>query len=239
MTAGPSVTSVFAHRGATRGCIENTVAAFVEAGRLGADGVELDVRRTADGALVVHHDAEVPGVGPVSGARVRELPTYVPLLADALDACEGMVVNVEIKSDGDEVLPRATAAAVAELGWADRVVVSSFDAACIETVRNADPRLPVGWLLEWTADAPACLRQAVQRGYQAIHPFVTQVDAPLVAEAHAAGLAVRVWTVNSPGDLRAMVGLGVEAVVTDRLEEALAIAHAGRRADRNGGEATG
>ena len=201
--------------------------AFVEAGRLGADGVELDVRRSADGALVVHHDAEVPGVGPVSETRVRDLPAHVPLLADALDACQGMTVNVEIKSDGDEVLPRATATMLAELGWTDRVVVSSFDAACIEAVRNADPRLSVGWLLEWTADAADRLRQAVERGYPAVHPFVSQVDGPLVAQAHDAGLAVRVWTVNSPADLRAMVELGVEAVITDRLEEALAMARAG------------
>jgi glycerophosphoryl diester phosphodiesterase len=224
MPTGTPVTAVLAHRGATGSCAENTVAAFAEARRLGADGVELDVRRSADGALVVHHDAEIPGVGPVSGTRVRELPAHVPLLADALSACEGMIVNVEIKSDGDEALPLATVTALVELGWVDRVVVSSFDPACIEVVRNADPRLAVGWLLEWTADAHAALPQAVDRGYQAIHPFVAQVDAPLVAEAHAAGLAVNVWTVNSPEDLRTMVGLGVEAVITDRLEEALAIA---------------
>lgn len=227
MPTGAPVTAVLAHRGATRRFVENTLPAFTEARRLGVDGVELDVRRSADGALVVHHDAEIPGVGPVSGARVQDLPPHVPLLVDALEACQGMVVHVEIKSDGDEALPRATAATLAELGWTDRVVVCSFDAACIEAVRNADPRLPVGWLLQWTADVPACLQQAVQRGYQAIHPFVTQVDAPLVTQAHAAGLAVHVWTVNSPDDLRAMVGLGVEAVVTDRPEEALVIARDG------------
>ncbi len=221
------MTQIFAHRGAPRSCTENTVAAFVEAHRIGADGVELDVRRSADGALVVHHDAEIPGLGPVSATRVRDLPAHVPLLAQALDACQGMVVNVEIKSGGDEALPRTTAAALAELGWTDRVVVSSFDASCIEAVRSADPRLPVGWLLEWTADAADGLRLAVQRGYQGLHPFVGQVDAALVTQAHAAGMAVRVWTVNSPADLRAMVDLGVEAVVTDRPEEALAIARAG------------
>lgn len=221
------MTAVLAHRGATSHFTENTVAAFAEAGRIGADGVELDVRRSADGALVVHHDAEIPGVGPVAAVRARDLPAWVPLLDGALDACKGMVVNVEIKSDGGEALPRSTAMALAELGWTERVVVSSFDAACLDIVRRSDSRLSVGWLVGWTVDAPAALLQATERGYQGIHPFVNLVHGPLVTQAHALGLAVRVWTVNSPDDLRAMVGLGVDAVVTDRPEEALVIARAG------------
>jgi glycerophosphoryl diester phosphodiesterase len=75
------VTSVFAHRGASRAEAENTVAAFRRAKELGADGVELDVHR----GMLVHHDAE-----PV--------PPDAPTLAEALDACAGMVVNVEIKN---------------------------------------------------------------------------------------------------------------------------------------------
>ena len=69
------VTTVWAHRGCTEasesapaGCTENTLDAFAEARRRGADGVELDVRLTADGALAIHHDAEIPGVGLVKGA---------------------------------------------------------------------------------------------------------------------------------------------------------------------------
>ena len=78
--------AVFAHRGCTEGGLrENTVEAFAEARRLGADGVELDVRLTKDGALAVHHDAEVPGVGvipswgwPSSPATSRCWPTSWP-----------------------------------------------------------------------------------------------------------------------------------------------------------------
>jgi glycerophosphoryl diester phosphodiesterase len=94
-----SMTAVFAHRGCTEGFVENTLEAFAEAKRLGADGVELDVRLTADGALAVHHDPLIDGLGPVAGLTVPELPAHVPLLADALAVCEGMVVNVEIKND--------------------------------------------------------------------------------------------------------------------------------------------
>ena len=59
-----------------------------------------------------------------------------------------------------------------------------------------------------------------------MHPFVTLVTEDLVAQAHAAGLAVHVWTVNAPADLAAMVALGVDAVITDRLGDALAAARA-------------
>ena len=59
------MTAVFAHRGCTEGFVENTLEAFAEARRLGADGVELDVRLTADGALAVHHDAGIPGIGTI------------------------------------------------------------------------------------------------------------------------------------------------------------------------------
>src|SRR5271157_3260826 len=92
------MTAVFAHRGCTEGFTENTLDAFSEARRLGADGVELDVRLTKDGALAVHHDAEIPGVGVVPDLGVSDLPPHVALLADVLAVCEGMTVNVEIKN---------------------------------------------------------------------------------------------------------------------------------------------
>ena len=225
------MTLVLAHRGATGdgphppppGAGENTVAAFAAARRVGADGVELDVRRCADGALVVHHDPDIEGVGPIAETPARALPAHVPLLGAALDACVGMLVNVEVKSDGDDFLPRTVAAALAARGGVDRVVVSSFDRACVDAVRAADPDLAVAWLLGWTADWRAALAIAADRGDEGVHPFVTLVDAELVALAHEAGLAVRVWTVNEDRDLRAMAGLGVDAVITDRPAAALAV----------------
>ena len=89
---------VLAHRGGTGPWHENTLEAFSGALAFGADGVELDVRRSADGALVVHHDAEVAGAGPIHERRHDELPGWVPPLEEALAACDGSVVNVEIKN---------------------------------------------------------------------------------------------------------------------------------------------
>src|SRR5512144_2235693 len=96
------VTCVIAHRGASRAAPENTVAAFRRAAELAAEMVELDVRRSADGRLVVHHDAHLADGRAVAATRADELPAAVPDLAAALDACVGMAVNIEIKNDPDE-----------------------------------------------------------------------------------------------------------------------------------------
>jgi glycerophosphoryl diester phosphodiesterase len=226
------VTAVFAHRGCTEeGSVENTLDAFADARRLGADGVELDVRLTADGALAVHHDAAIPGVGLVPELTVPELPPFVPLLADVLAVCEGMTVNVEIKNaphdegwDPGEAVAALTAAAIEEAGWTDRVLVSSFQLATLRAVQAADGRLALGVLWGFGADAGPALEEAVSAGFRAVHPFVASVGADLVARAHEAGLAVNVWTVNAPADLARMVALGVDAVITDRLRAARGVA---------------
>ena len=225
------MTAVFAHRGCTEGFVENTLVAFAEARRLGADGVELDVRLTSDGALAVHHDPLIDGLGPVAGLTVPELPGHVPLLADALAVCEGMVVNVEIKNDPSqpghdpgETVAAVTAAAIAEAGWTDRVIVSSFQANTLRAVQAADGRLPLGVLWPFLTDIEAGLAQAVAEGWAAVHPFVTEAGPELVKRAQGAGLSVNVWTVNARHDLSALVQLGVEAVITDHLMEALTIA---------------
>ncbi|HEX3946683.1 MAG TPA: glycerophosphodiester phosphodiesterase [Acidimicrobiales bacterium] len=235
---------VFSHRGRTQGVagtegiVENTLAAFEASRQLGADGVELDVRRSADWALVVHHDADLPDGRALAATPVRELPGHVPLLAEAMAACQPMVVNVEVKhdqgTDPDRALAAAVVSALQDGGWADRALVSSFDVRSIDLARDAGLR--VGWLLAPAADARAALPQAVDQGYQALHPFVAQVDEALVAGAHEAGLAVNVWTVNAPEDLARMVELGVDAVITDRPAAVLAEV---RRCSPNGEPAAG
>ena len=227
------MTAVFAHRGNTEGYRENTLEAFAEAKRLGADGVELDVRLTADGALAVHHDPVVPGFGSLAELRVPDLPPHVPLLADALAVCEGMVVNVEIKNDPREpghdpaeAVAASMATAIADSGWTGRVIVSSFQVSTLRAVRAADGRLPLGSLWPLSVDVEAALGLAVEEGWRAVHPFVSLVTPELVARAHGAGLGVNVWTVNAGEDLRAMVSLQVDSVITDRLLDALAAARA-------------
>jgi glycerophosphoryl diester phosphodiesterase len=193
--------------------------------------VELDVRLTADGALAVHHDAEIPGVGNVSALAVSELPAHVPLLTDVLAVCDGMTVNVEIKNapqdpghDPTEAVAALTATAIDEAGWTDRVLVSSFQLSTLRAVQVADGRLALGALWAFDVRPEAGLAEAVADGFRAVHPFVSFVTPALVSAVHEAGLALNVWTVNSDEDLRSMVALGVDTVITDRLREAMAVA---------------
>lgn len=217
------MTSVWAHRGASTIEVENTVAAFEAAVRVGADGIELDVRATADGAPAVHHDARLSDGRAIADVTAAELPTYVPLLEAALDACGSLVVNIEIKE------PRSIADAVAVLiragGIADRVVVSSFDLAIIDRVLAIDGNLPTGYLV-----APAhrtlaarALGVCLRHGHRAFHPHHRAVDARLIDRAHDAGVAVNTWTVDNPSRMSALAAIGVDAIVTNVPDVALRV----------------
>ena len=202
--------------------------AFEEAGRLGADMVELDVRRTADGALVVHHDAAIGGVGTIVELKRAELPASVPTLAEALDACAGMGVNIEIKNspvDPDYDEGDAVAGAVAGLVVArreqDRVLVSSFNLASVDAVRAATPRIPTAFLTVPALDQEWAIAIAAERGHTAWHPHHTSVTADLVATAQAAGLQVNTWTVDDPTRMRDLAAMNVDGIVTNLPDVAL------------------
>lgn len=213
------MTLVLAHRGLHSAERENTLAAFAAARAAGADGVELDVRASADGALVVVHDPVAGGV-VVAGSPASALPAWVPTLAEALEACAGLVVNVEVKNspgdpgyDATGALARAVVAAVA--GARARVIVSSFDRATCEAARAADAGLAVGWLLVPGADVAARAAPAAAAGLSALHPHHRDLDAPGAAAAAGAGLDVNVWTVNAAADVERVAALGVAAVISD------------------------
>ena len=126
-------------------------------GALGADGVELDVRRTADGRLAVVHDAHLPDGRAVVETPRAELPDGIPELAAVLDACAGLaLVNVEIKNWPDDVDFDETLAFVdgvvdvlASRPAAERahLVVSCFHLPSVDRVRELAPDLVTGWLV--------------------------------------------------------------------------------------------
>ena len=237
------MTAIYAHRGchgvpAPR---ENTLAAFRAARCSGADGVELDVRVTADGALAVLHDSFVPGVGDVADAVAAALPPDVPLLGAALAACSGLRVNVEIKGGPAEAA--RVAGSLRDRGPGSRagpteVLVSSFDPESLAAAREVLPGVACGLLVDWRADAAAALERAAGLGCATLHPFVAQVDADLVDAARERGLGLHVWTVNSDADIAAMGSLGVQAVITDRVSVAIGILRPGG-AGSDGGSGDG
>jgi glycerophosphoryl diester phosphodiesterase len=214
------VTEVIAHRGASRAERENTLAAFHAARRLGADMVELDVHRTADGHLAVHHDARLADGRALAEVAAGSLPAHVPLLADALDACEGMGVNIEIKNepgeigyDPDAAIADAVVAVVAGRGEIERVLVSSFDLATIDRVRQCDGRVDTGWLV--MAIGQTTLATLLDHGHGAVHPWHGSTTLDVVARCHRAGVRVNVWTCDEPDHIRRFAEWGVDGICTN------------------------
>jgi glycerophosphoryl diester phosphodiesterase len=224
---------VLAHRGGTGPWRENTLEAFAGALGLGADGVELDVRRTADGRLVVHHDPEIVGTGVIRRLEASELPDWVPGLDEALAVCAGSIVNVEIKnspieagSDPPEIVAAEVVSTLSGAGIGDggkgpaHVIVSSFWPANLAAVRTVDPQVATGLLVHPSLDASEAAREAEALGCGALNPFHSQVTPALVDLVHRSAMALVVWTVNEPDDLATMVAAGVDAVISDRVTEA-------------------
>ncbi len=224
---------VLGHRGASAAARENTLVAFELARELGADGVELDVRLLADGALAVHHDAVLADGRPLADLHAAALPPHIPQLSEVLTICgsrslsPALEVNVEIKNDADEpgwdpTGSTVAAAVVTEIrraqqaGFDGFVSVSSFDRASIDAVRAVDPDLPTGWLTAARVPAWAPVLDALaDAGHRALHPHHALLTAELLDAAHARGLAVAVWTVDSPARLAELVALGVDVVITN------------------------
>jgi glycerophosphoryl diester phosphodiesterase len=234
VTDGAPLPLVIAHRGAASDAPENTPAAFEAAIALGVDAVELDVRRTSDGVLVVHHNASRRGI-PVAlqtyAALVRRSRHEPPTLDTVLDLCAGRVgVDVEIKEPGyeAEVIERASRRFSRQ-----QLLYTSFEESVISTIRQLDPNAHCGLLL-----GPGRLRSRTQRfealpfdlaercgaDALAVHQWLAPLrgrsrrvpGAGLLAEARQRGFPMLVWTVNGPQRLRAYLADGrVAGIITD------------------------
>ena len=222
---------VIAHRGASRAERENTLAAFAAAQRMGADAAELDVRRTRDGVLVVHHDAHLSatdGARAIADVRLADLPAHVPTLGAALDACAGMWVNVEIKNDprepgftADDDIADETIAHLLARDEDGRWLVSCFRIETIDRCRALAPQIRTAWLTGAVpAGTPALL---VERGHTALHPWVALLDRATVDECHAAGLEVNTWTCDDPVRMAELIDWGIDGICTNLPDVALRV----------------
>lgn len=203
---------LLAHRGDHRRAPENTLAAFAAALAIpGVDGLELDLRASADGVAVVLHDASL---ARVQGRRIRasrltarELGGFgIPSLAGALAACPpGAFLDVELKEDlGEAALAPLRAVRGRDDGGVEGVVISSFDGPALATIRRLAPAWPCWLNTLWLSDR--AIRTAVALGCAGIASEWHRIDAGRVARARDAGLDVAAWTVR-------------DAIVRDRLAD--------------------
>jgi glycerophosphoryl diester phosphodiesterase len=225
---GEARTLVLAHRGAWDRAPQNSLEAIRRAAALGCDGVEIDVRRTADGRLVVVHHGRL-GWRTVHGLTHREVqarmrPGQAPLLGEVLDAAaaERLLVDVELKEDGYVEEAMAVIAGHLEAG---RYVVTSFRARVLAQVKRHGPETRTG-LLIGPRGARGAARRMRDSGADILLPHVSMVSTGIVERAARQGLGVWVWTVNEHRALRALsADPRVEALITDVPAQALAFSH--------------
>jgi glycerophosphoryl diester phosphodiesterase len=219
---------VFAHRGGSKLGPENTVLAFDRGLEAGADGLELDVRLSRDGLVIVHHDLLLGrtsrGAGPVHDHTAEELAAFdVPTLRAVLDRYPHAKMIIELKQP-DSGLARAAIEEVRRARAAGRVCLGSFSVRALRAVRRIEPEMA-------TSAGTMEARLALYRSWIGLSPGRVPYQAFQVPEwsggtrvvsprfvrlAHQAGLVVQVWTVDDPDDIRRLLQWGVDGIISDR-----------------------
>jgi glycerophosphoryl diester phosphodiesterase len=234
----PQPTRIASHRGGAFLWPENSAMAFRETARLPLEQCECDVHLSADGEVVVMHDATLDrmtdGRGPVAAQSMAELRRLrirgtggeaVPTLAEFADILRGSSVDprVEIKSDGQgnpytNIVPR-TLAVLDAAGVRQRSWIIGFHAGTMAEALRAGGVAGVAWLLETSTlrDIGVSGMVAVARahGFPEVGLHQSAVDAELVATLRQAGLGIGVWGANHAPSIRRMMEIGVDILATD------------------------
>ena len=219
------MTAVIAHRGASKAERENTVEAFARAVGMRTDAIELDVRRTRDGVLVVHHNPDLADGRVIANIDRAELPDHVPTLDVALDACRPAWVNVEIKNDSsepdfdptDSIADETIALLARRDEGDDRWLISSFRRETVERCRELRPTIRTAWLTVKIDDADVIgvLDDLATTGHAALHPWVGALTREVVDACHARGLEVNTWTCDDPARMDELIEWGVDGICTN------------------------
>jgi len=222
---------VIGHRGASSYAPENTMAAFDLALQMGVRHVELDIRLTRDGHIVVIHDDTVDrttnGFGPVMSytlAALRELDAgswfgspfageRIPTLSDVLARYKGRAhLHMEIKGHTPTLAPR-TADVVRQHGMQAQVTMTSFQDVRLEEMRAYAPELPLGWLVQTVTDRT--IARAHELGATQLCPRADAVTLDLVHRLHSEGFVVRAWGVTTEELMRQVVRAGADGMTVN------------------------
>ena len=225
-------TLIAGHRGARGLAPENTIEAFEKAIELGADMVEFDVRRTADGTLVIHHDEDISGtlLQDLSCKQLLELKDVrVPTLEEVLRLCAGRIaVDIELKETGCE---EAVLKLVSEHANTDEVIITSFIDSVVARIKEIDSSVRTGLLVGPNLPNPLCailfgpfpLRRCAKVGADVVVPHFSLLRFGFLQRARKRGYPVYVWTVNDEAKMERLIKAGVAAIITDFPDKALEI----------------
>lgn len=235
---------IWAHRGASGYCPENTMPAFEKAVEMGADGIELDIQLTRDAEIVVLHDEWIDrtsdGKGWLKDFSLEELRRYnfnrthpaegkvgIPTMQEVFELIRptDLVINIELKTGVVfyEGLEEKILALTKKMGMEDRVVYSSFNHYTIQKIRMMDPKAQTGFLYsDGAIDMP---QYAKRYGVSALHPALYNLQYPkFMEQCRQNGLKVHVWTVNEPEHIKLCCQYGVDAIITNYPDRAMEIA---------------
>jgi len=219
---------IWGHRGWPTRFPDNVLAGITAAAEV-ASGVEVDVRRSADGALVLSHDPDLAGL-VVADHTWRELSSldlgggHPPVrLTDLADI--GVPLDIEVKNlpwqPGYEDDHRI---ALDAAGWArPGDIVTSFWWPSVDAVRAVSPDVPTGLLFDRQVAWSDALHRAVDGGHRAIVPHRDLVDARVAGAARDEGIEVVAWTVDDPDEAARLADLGIAAIISNRPGELIAV----------------
>lgn len=226
--------NVIAHRGGGKWAPENTLAAFKKCLEANVFAFELDVQRCKSGELVVIHHPDVStttdGHGLVKDLTLSELAVFsagkyfgeefagerIPTLQQVLDLVAGkLVINIEVKNAPwahpnieDDVI-----AALSNYAHRDKIIISSFDHPLLKRLAAKAPDLRIALLVNAILHDTASYAAII--GAKLLHPFYVNVRPDVVADAHAAGLELNVWTLNEKSEWALAVAACVDGICTD------------------------
>ncbi len=226
---------VIGHRGDKLYAPENTISSFMQAAEKGADAVEFDVKLTADRQVIVLHDQNVDRTTNGSGnvaklpfAAIRQFDAgiqfpgkfpseKIPTLEEVFEAIGNrLYMNIELTnySTPNDGLVATVVELVKKHAVENRVIFSSFFPWNLQTAGKLLPDTPRA-LLTMRGWKGLLGRSFIWRGnYDALNPYMTDVTAELVNRVHAARKRVNAWTVTVEADIKRIIGLGVDGIIT-------------------------
>lgn len=234
------MTQILAHRGYSAAFAENTMTAFLEAEKAGADGIELDVQLTKDGEIVVIHDEKVDrttcGHGYVKDLTYKELRNLkankkgtkreqIPAIKEIFEwmKTNHLICNIELKNGlfRYEGMEEKLIQLIYQYDLENRIIFSSFNHYSVVYCYRLDPQIETAPLFSSTLYMPWIYAKSIRS--KGIHPNYRSLTADLITDSIENGIAVRPYTINKESDIERFIRLNCTALITDDPVRALKI----------------